>query len=279
MKTVRIKRIFNNNAILAADDSGGEKVFFGSGLGFKANVGEAINMDKVEKTFAYENDEGSSRLQRLLNNVPENVISLSYNIVEYCQNNLQHQMSDYLFVTLTDHLNFALQMYDRGQVNPNMIMWEIKRYYPKEFELGQRALTFIYEETGKQLDEYEAGHIALHLINAQLNSGDSALKSNVVEITHKINEILNIIKYRFKVEMDIKSFDYERLVFHLRHFLTRISGDNKSSNSTNEFLLEQVVAKYPEEFKCAKKIGEYLGKDLDIDENLYLTMHIARVVN
>jgi beta-glucoside operon transcriptional antiterminator len=276
---MKIRRIFNNNSMLAVEDSGIEKVLFGNGIGFKANVGEVVNMDKVEKIFVYENDEANSRLKNLLSNVSMDIVTLTFDVIEYCKSNLNSPVSDYLYVTLTDHLNFAIKMYDNGQVNPNMIMWEIKRFYPKEFKLGLKALEFIYEETGKKLDEFEAGHIALHLINAQLNIGNSNINRNVIEITKKINDILNIIKYRFKVDLDSKSFEYERFVFHLRHFFTRLSSENKKNHLANEFLFKEVLKQYPQEYKCVGKIEEYLGQKLDVDEKLYLTMHIARIVN
>ncbi len=44
----------------------------------------------------------------------------------------------------------------------NVLLWEIKRLYPKEFELGQEARTIIAGRLGVELAEDEAGFIALH---------------------------------------------------------------------------------------------------------------------
>ena len=38
----------------------------------------------------------------------------------------------------------------------NPLIWEIKKFYPKEFEIGLKALEFIESETGKKLPEDEA---------------------------------------------------------------------------------------------------------------------------
>lgn len=275
---VKIKRVFNNNSVLAVDNTGCEKVFFGNGIGFKASASDPVNMDKVEKTFVYEKKEDSSRLSHLLSNVPEDIVSISFQIIEMCQKHIKTAMSDYIYVTLTDHLNFAIEMHDKDQVNPNMIMWEIKRYYPKEFKLGLKAIDYIEHVTGKRLSEFEAGHIALHLINAQL-SGSDITKNNVVEITKKINDIMNIIKYEFNVVLDDTSFDYERFIYHLKYLLSRLQSGEKKTHTVNAFLLEQVVDQYPKEHKCLGKIEKYLGQSLDIDESLYLTMHIIRIVS
>jgi len=276
---MKIRRIFNNNSILAIDQNGEEKVLFGKGIGFKANVGDNVDSKKVEKTFVYKNEEANSRLKNLINDVPSDIVSLAFDIVDYCKNNIKTPMSDYLYVTLTDHLNMAFKLHNQGHVSPNLIMWEIKRFYPKEYKLGLKVLEYIYEETGKKLDEFEAGHIALHLINAQLNTSESTTKNDVLNITKKINEIMNVIKYNLNVELDNTTFEYERFVFHLRHFLTRINKPNKKEHSINKFIFEQVIEEYPKEYECVKKIQTYLGQKLDIDEKLYLTMHIARVVN
>jgi beta-glucoside operon transcriptional antiterminator len=189
------------------------------------------------------------------------------------------KLNDYLFVTLTDHLNFAIKAYDNKQINPNLIMWEIKRYYPKEFQLGLKAIDYIEDETGKRLNEFEAGHIALHLINAQINKLSDVGNNSVVKITKRIDDIMNIIKYSFNIDLDISTFEYERLVYHLKFFLTRIDRQKKPANPANKFLLKEVIIKFPKEFECVCKIEKYLESKLNDDEYLYLTMHIARVVN
>lgn len=276
---MKIKKIFNNNSLLAVNEKSEEQVLFGNGIGFKASVGDLVNEAKVEKVFVYKNSDETDRLTNLLKNVSEEVVRLSFDIVEYCQNNSATELNDYLFVTLTDHLNFAIKAYDNNQINPNLIMWEIKRYYPKEFELGLKALDYIEDETGKRLNEYEAGHIALHLINAQINKVSEVDKNNAIKITKKIDDIMNIIKYSLKTELDISSFEYERLVYHLKFFLTRIDKEKPSVNEANKLLFDEVIQKFPKEFECVVKIEKYLENKMNIDEYLYLTMHIARVNN
>ena len=90
---------------------------------------------------------------------------------------------------------------------------------------------------------------------------------------------MNIIKYSFNIDLDITSFEYERLVYHLKFFLTRIDGQSRKVNQANKLLLDEVILKFPKEFECVCRIEKYLEEKLDIDEYLYLTMHIARVVH
>jgi len=276
---MKIKKIFNNNSLLAVNDKQEEQVLFGKGIGFKANVNDEVAMNKVEKVFIYKNKDEVDRLTNLLKNVSEEIVRLSFHIVEFCQKNSTSKVNDYLFVTLADHLSFAFKAYDNNQINPNLIMWEIKRYYPKEFQLGLHALDYIEEETGKRFNEFEAGNIALHLINAQINLVSENDKNNVIKVTKKINDIMNIIKYSFNIDLDVNSFEYERLVYHLKFFLTRIDNKIKKQNEANVLLFKEIILKFPKEFECVCKIEKYLNEKMDIDEYLYLTIHIVRVVS
>ena len=46
-------------------------------------------------------------------------------------------------------------------------LWEIRRFYSREYQIGQYALQMIRERLQVDLPEDEAGFIALHFINAE----------------------------------------------------------------------------------------------------------------
>lgn len=85
----------------------------------------------------------------LLEDIPTEQISLCYDIIEYAKNNLKCNINDYIYVTLTDHISYTLKLFDEGIERPNVLIWEIKKLYPKEFNIGIKALEFIESETGK----------------------------------------------------------------------------------------------------------------------------------
>ena len=41
-----------------------------------------------------------------------------------------------IFVTLLDHLLYAVERYEKGIVLQNRMLWEIQKFYPNEFMLG-----------------------------------------------------------------------------------------------------------------------------------------------
>lgn len=270
-----IKKIFNNNAILAKDSDKHEFVVMGSGVGFKKSVGEKVDESLIEKTFILKQKDASEKFKLLLEDIPSEYVSLCYDIIEYSKNILGVELSDYIYVTLTDHINYALKLFNEGLNRPNPLIWEIKKFYTKEFEIGLKALEFIEDETGKKLPEDEACNIALHLINAQVNSVGGKVE-DVAKQTKMIQDILNIVKYTYNIPLDEKSLNYERFVTHLRFFFQRLS-KNQEVESEDDFLLTQVKAKYRNAYDCMLKIEAYLEKELSDEEKLYLTIHIQRV--
>ncbi|MEE4562864.1 BglG family transcription antiterminator LicT [Paenibacillus polymyxa] len=271
-----ITKIFNNNAIIAKDSKRHEFVVMGRGIAFKKNAGEQVEEHLIEKVFVLKQKDASEKFKLLLEDVPTEYVSLCYDIIEYGKSILEAQLSDYVYVSLTDHMNNAFKMFDEGFKNANPLIWEIKKFYPKEFEVGLKALEFIEDETGKRLSEDEAGNIALHLINAQVNSSYHKV-ADVAQQTQKIQDILNIIKYSYNITLDEHSTSYERFITHLRFFFQRLIQKEKKLALEDDFLLRQVKAKYKKAYSCMLKIEKYLDTVLSDEEKLYITIHIQRV--
>ena len=269
-----IKKIFNNNAIVVKDADKYEFVVMGCGIAFKKSVGDRVDENLIEKTFILKQKDASEKLKLLLEHVPVEYVLLCYDIVEYAKNMLEVQLSDYIYVTLTDHINNAIKMFDEGFRIINPIIWEIKKLYYKEYEVGLKALEFIKNEIGKELPEDEAANIALYIINAQLDRScihvdDAAMQAK------KIQDILNIIKYTYNNTFDEQSIHYQRFVTHLRFFFQRFNCKTKTME--DDFLLKQVKEKYKIAYDCMLKIEEYLETELSDEEKLYLTIHIQRM--
>lgn len=270
-----IKKIFNNNAIVVKDSDKHEYVVMGCGIAFKKNVGEKVEERLIEKTFILKQKEASEKFKLLLEDVPAQHVSLCYDIIEYAKNILGVELNDYLYVTLTDHISNALKIFDEGFRCTNPLIWEIKKFYPKEFKIGLKALEFIDTETGRKLPTDEAGNIALHLINSQANGSFNKVE-DVVNQTKKIQDILNIVKYTYNITLDENSINYERFVTHLRFFFQRLNIKEKLETE-DDFLFRQIKKKYKKAYECMLKIQKYLEEQLSDDEQLYLTIHIKRV--
>lgn len=273
---MRIKKSFNNNVVLVTDSEGNEKVVMGKGLSFKKSVGDVIDEKLVEKEFIFKGGDVSERFKLLLDDVPEELISLSYDIVEYIKNSINLKLNDYIYITLTDHINNAIKLYKEGMEINNPLKWEIKKLYPKEFKAGIKAIEYIEDEFDIDLSEDEACNIAMHIINAEVNGFGDSLE-DVSSMSKKIGDILNIVKYTYGINLDEGSISYERFITHLKFFFKRLEIKGTQNSDNEEFLLSQVKEKYQNAYNCMLKIQKYLDTDLNSEEMLYLTLHIQRI--
>lgn len=273
---MKVGKIFNNNVILAIDNDNNEIILSGRGLGFGKKVGDEVDEALIQKTFILKEQGVTEKFKKLLDDVPAEHVSLCYDIIQHAKDVLDVKLNDYIYVTLTDHVSNVLKTFEEGFYNTNILIWEVKRFYPKEFEIGLKALELIKTQTDISLPEDEAANIALHLINAQLNNKFNRA-DDVVKITKMIADILNIVKYAYSIELDEKSLSYERFVIHLRFFFIRLKNRQSTGVDGDNFMLEQVKEKYNKAYKCMLKVQKYLKVDLNGEEQLYLTLHIQRI--
>jgi beta-glucoside operon transcriptional antiterminator len=179
---------------------------------------------------------------------------------------------------LTDHINFAIQRKKDGFEIKNALMWETKKLYKDEFSIGLQAIKMIKEKIDVELSEDEAGFIALHILNAELNDDIS----NITTITKVIQEILTLVKYHFKIDFDEESLNYFRFITHLKFFAQRMLNHTYLENK-DYYLFNIIKEKHPNAFSCSTKINNYLQKEykyaLTKEELLYLTIHIERVTS
>lgn len=273
-----INKILNNNVVITLDDKGEETIVMGRGIGYQKSKGEPIDESKVNKIFRISNKEISNKLQELLNNIPMEHMKLSSEIIEYAQSKLNKKLNESIYISLSDHTFSAIQRMKEGINVKNAILWETKRFYKEEFEIGMKALDIIEDRTGVRLPEDEAGFIAFHVVNAQLSEGNHIAS----DITKLMQEILNIVRYHFGVEFQEESVFYYRFIMHLKFFAQRLFSHASHEGDTDEELLNIIKSKYVKEFECVNKIDKFIEKKynykLTDDEMIYLTIHVAKVV-
>lgn len=275
---MQIKKVFNNNVVIAKNEWDQEIVVMGRGLAFQKKVGETIDTTKIEKTFVLEKRGVSDKLAKLLRDTSELYLNIASKILDYAKSQLPYKLDDYLYVALTDHISFAIKRHKENVHLKNPLVWEIRKYYKQEYQVALKGLDIIEEQTGVRFPEDEAASIALHLVNSELSGGNLA---TAVQVTELVNNVLNIVKYHFKMELDETSINYERFLTHLRFFAIRFIRKERMADSEDNFLYEQLKSKYHESFQCSQKIKIYLVKSynwsISKDEEMYLTLHIQRV--
>lgn len=144
---MQIAKVLNNNVVVVVDEQQREQVVMGRGLAFQKRVGDSLDESKIEKVFALQSDELVGRLGELLSQIPLEVMTTCDRIIDLARGRLG-KLQDSLYITLTDHCHFAIERQKKGIAIRNVLLWEIKRLYPKEFELGQEARAIIAKRLG-----------------------------------------------------------------------------------------------------------------------------------
>lgn len=273
-----IKKIYNNNIVLVEDQRQLEMILIGKGLAFKKKPGDEVNAEQAEKQFVIDSPELTSRFTELMRQIPANHLELSCHIIEEAQKSLNVTFSDAIYISLTDHINYALYRSKHNLPLKNNLLWEIKRFYPKEYEVAKNSLKTIAYYENIWLPEDEAGYIALHFVNA-IQSGEE-MEATILA-TRTVQEILRIIQIHFNLHLDKDSLDYQRLVTHIRYFIHRVLV-GELVDSDDDTLYEQVKAIYPGCYACVDKIQEYFfqkfAANITKEEKMYLMLHIGRVI-
>lgn len=274
---VEILKILNNNVIVSLKD-GREVIVMGRGVAFNKRTGDEIDEEKIDKIFTLEDEDITKKFKTLIADIPIEYMELSERIINYAKIQLGKKLNDSIYISLTDHLHFAIDRYNNNLPIKNALLWETKHLYKEEFNIGIEALNMICDQFNVILAEDEAAFIALHLVNAQFNED----MTNTVDMTKVIQDILTIVKYHFKIEYDENALNYYRFITHLKFFAHRLVKGNHYKNENEDDLLNIIKDKYPEAYKCSEKIRKFVEKqyryELTDEELLYLTIHIERVV-
>lgn len=275
-----IHRILNNNVVIILDKDGKECVVCGKGIAFKKKIGDSIDSKQVNKVFILKDQSMNEKFKQLLLNIPIEHVKMADEIINLAEGRLGKKLNDSLIISLSDHLYTAIARYSDGIAIKNAMLWDIKRFYEDEFEIGMNALDIIEELFNVRLPDDEAGFIALHIVNAYM---DESNMDQIIDITRIMQEISNIVKYYFRIEFDTNSVYYYRFITHLKFFAQRLVLRKSLDDESSDELLDVVKEKYNTSYKCVGKISNYIKSkynyELSNEEQLYLTIHIERMID
>lgn len=277
---MRIFKALNNNVAVVIDEKDQEKIVMGRGICFKKKAGDDIDPDMIDKMFFLSAPDAHHKFQVLIQDVPMEHIVIGEEIISEAKLRLGKKLNDMVYISLIDHVHTSILRFLDGVTVKNVLLWDIRRFYKDEFQVGLWALDFIEEKCKVRLPDDEAGFIALHLANAQM---DQAKMHNMYEITRIMQEIVNIVKYYFQIEFNEDDVYYYRFITHLKFFAKRLIDHNIYEEDDNDDLWDVIKTKYQNAFRCVEKITKFILKkyeyQLSKEEQIYLTIHIERVVN
>lgn len=271
-----LKKI-NNNVALASSDAGEEIVVFGKGVGFHEMPYELEDESVIQRVFRDVDEKCIGGFA----NIADDVLLVASDIVAMADKALDCALAGNLVVCLADHLQYALERTGDGIAIENPLSHEVAFVYPREVELGRRGIELVSERMGVNLPESEITSIALHLVNAEVDGmGSSQDMDLVMKSTVILERATQVIEGQLGQQLDRTSYAYVRFVAHMRFLIRRLmrGGCKETENSG---LFRQAARDFPDAYRCAAGINEYLKRDYNWscsdEEMLYLMMHVNRL--
>lgn len=273
---MRIEKIINNNIVSSTDENGREVVVMGRGLGFKMKEGMEIQDNKIEKIFRLDNEDMLNRFKTLLSKLPPEHLQISTEIINYAKKVLRKPLNQNIYITLTDHINFAIERFHEQMLFPTPLLREVRSFYREEYLIGEYGIALIEKRLGIRLPVDEAASMALHVVNAEYNTA----MRDTINITQLIQQVVGIVKEYFHISLDERSLNYERFITHLKFLAQRIYTKELLDSTAPGF--SQMISKmYPAEYICSQKIQYFIketyGHEVTDEEVAYLAVHIRRM--
>ena len=264
---MKISRIINNNVVSTCDEEGREVIVMGRGVGFKAKEGSTIDEDKIEKVFRLDSQNTMDKFKELLVNLPMEHVQISA---------LNRPINPNVYITLTDHINFALERFKQKMMFSNPLIREVRSFYHAEYLIGEYAIAMIDRDLGIKLPVDEAASIALQIVNAEYD----APMGDTIKITNLIQQVSEVVEEYFNIKLDEQSLSYERFITHLRFLAQRVFTGEHMELDNLEF--QKVIDRlYPEEYACSQKVQALIklqyGHQVTEEEVAYLALHIKRI--
>ena len=272
-----IEKVLNNNAFISLDENGDEIIVMGKGIAFGKKGNQKVDLTNLNyKIFSCKNKNINNKLISIVSDLSQEYILLTRKIISTFEKEYNKKLNEIIYVSLTEHIHGAIERYHQGIQVKNPLLMEIKRLFADEYEIGRRALEMIHQDFGVLFEEDEAGYIAYHIVNAELNND----MINIANITKVMQQVLSVSKYHVKIEFNEESSTYYRVITHLKFFAQRVFSNAVYEEEDTElfFILKE---KYHERYECVLKIKELIeheyNYDLSLEEQLYLMIHIERI--
>lgn len=270
---MKIIKTLNNNFALALDNAGNQMIVSGKGIGFGKVPREVEDLSVINRSYYDVDDIYVS----MINDIPEQIINISSEIVDHARNIIDNPISSNIVFTLADHINFAVERYQKNLNIHLTILYDIQNLFDKEMCVGKYAIDLLWKKMNIYLPKEEAAYVALHFINAEAQSS-SVKSSNCNEKI--IEDIVRIIEEENQIHIDKTGFNYSRFASHMQYLLKRTE-KKEMIQSVNAELYREIKNLYPNIITCVEKVSSYLQHtiktNLPDEEKMYLALHINRL--
>lgn len=276
---MEILKVINNNNLCVLDDNGREQIVSGKGIGFGKKTGETVDPSQITKTYLVTDSALQKKMITLLSDIPYYYMDFTNDMVEHINTTYPSPLNESLLLTLSDHIALAIERKKNGSEFTNPLLESIQEAFPQELALGCYCVEQIKQRFGVEMSRDEAGFIAMHIINARLETK----MSDVFDITKMITGCVETAEMFYKEKFDKNSTDYERFVKHLKYLAQRLVQNKPLSQklSSDAAFITMIRKTCRQPFQCAVRIQEYIlqtyKKEINDDELITLAIHLKKI--
>lgn len=278
---MKIIKVINNNTVCVLDGNGKEQIVSGKGIGFGKKYGDEVVSAQIQKVYTITDSALRKKMIDLLGEIPYEYIKFTEEIVEHIRKVIPSHLNESLLVTLSDHISFAVERKNKGIEFTNPLMDSIRECYPEELSLGEYCVEQIKKQLGVSMSEDEAGFIAMHIVNARLDTK----MSDIYDITKMVNGCVETAEYYYSAKFDRSDSYYQRFLVHLKLLAQRIFKKQElpKALSSDAVFVSMIRKSCNKHYKCALCLQEYIlktyGKSITEEELLTLAIHLKRVTS
>ncbi|MEH7254689.1 PRD domain-containing protein [Neobacillus niacini] len=275
MARLLLKKVLNNNVLIAEHPSYEEVVLIGKGIGFNRKPGDSIETDSVEKLFVLKNEKEQQNYIKLLPFIDNDLQEVIISAISLIKQRTNTILDEHIHVALTDHLMFTITRISNGMEVSNPFLIETKTLYRHEYEIAEEVVGLISAKIGISLPVGEIGFIALHIHSAMT----SRKLSEVNQHSQLVSRLVRMVEEQFAIVIDKEGIDYMRLVRHLRFTIERVVKGEKveEPEKISSLLKQEYPVCYNLSWKLIKVMQQALKLKVFDAEAVYLTMHLQRI--
>lgn len=272
-----IKQIFNNNTAVVDLGDDQQAIVKGKGIAFNKSKSDDLDSNKIEKIFYLDSDDSQKNLYFLIKDIPIDVVTTTYEIVDYAKKKFNYPVLDYVYITLSDHIYGAYKRIINNKYQVSHIP-DMSDKYINEYLIASKGLDIINHNLNVKLPDSEIKNIALHFINAK-GVQNKQVNSDVVKID--FNKLIKSVLIRNNIfRTKSNASYYDRFMIHLQYLSQRLN--NMGTDTAFDQKIEiEMERNYPGSTDIAKQVAFEIKKVMKVDLNskelLYFIIHIQRI--
>ncbi len=269
----KIIRILNHNAIIIHDLKNKRVLLLlGKGIGFGKHINETVDRLPLDGQI-YELKQKTSKgdTKDILRNIDPMYLEISSDIIALAEKEFG-QIDRNILLPMADHIAFAIVRIKNDKNIANPFANDIRLLYPSEYRIAKEGCRIIYDRTGYQIDDDEAGYITLHIHSALGERVDEGMLVAVI-----VRESIAQVETECGIRIDDNSLSYNRLLTHMKYLMARIREKEILSLDMGEYTKSHFPYSYDVAEHIIERIARTINQDVPKVEIGYLAMHIERV--